>query len=151
MITLDEGTSATIMTKLNQSGNEVSYTWIGSDVTPCDTCSIVTFNAFSNQRVTVIAEDENGCTDQTEIDILVNDLSDFWIANIFSPNASNDINRALPMYIAPFVQTVDALNIYDRWGNEIVNLSDLDPNDIDIIWDGTYKGCLLYTSPSPRD
>ena len=44
------------------------------------------------------------------------------------------------MYIAPFVQTVDALNIYDRWGNEIVNLSDLDPNDIDIIWDGTYKG-----------
>jgi|GEM_PF-1831569 len=139
-MTIDEGELITIPTTLTQSGNEVTYTWYGSDITDCDTCTVMTFDAYSNQTISVIAKDENGCSDRADIHIFVSDLPDIWLANIFSPSASDAINQSLPIYTAPFVQSVEAINVYDRWGNEVMALSDLNPEDIDVIWDGTYNG-----------
>ncbi len=138
-ITVDEGQPVTISTTLTQSGNEAYYTWYGYDLVDCDTCTVRTFDAYKNQTVSIIAEDENGCSDRADVHILVNDLPDIWMANIFSPSAKDEINQSLPIYTAPFLQSIEAINVYDRWGKEVLSMSDLNPDDTDIIWDGTYN------------
>jgi len=142
-MTVDEGESITIETYINQSGEEIQYNWTGIDVIECDTCASITFDAYESQRVTVIGEDENGCIDKVDIDIFVNDLPDIWLANIFSPSAVDAINQSLPIYIAPFVSSVESISAYDRYGNQVLALSDMIPDEIDIIWDGTYNGQLV--------
>jgi len=142
-MTIDEGESITIETSINQSGEEIQYNWTGIDVIDCNTCPSITFDAYVSQRVTVIGEDENGCKDKVDIEIYVNDLPDIWLANIFSPSASDAINQSLPIYIAPFVNSVESISAYDRYGNQVLALSNMIPDEIDVIWDGSYNGQMV--------
>jgi gliding motility-associated-like protein len=144
-LTVDESESVTITTNLNQSGQEISYQWLGLDLesADCDTCNAITFDAFESQILTVIGTDENGCNDKAEIEITVNELSDLWLANVFSPSVSNFRNQTLPIYFAPFVRSVESIRAYDRYGNNILSLTDMNPEDINIIWDGRYNGKLV--------
>ena len=144
-ITVDESESVTISTILNQSGQEISYQWIGLNLesVECDTCDTITFDAFESQILTVVGTDENGCEDKAEIEITVNELSDLWIANVFSPSVSNFRNKILPIYFAPFVRSVESIRSYDRYGNNIVSLIDMNPENINVIWDGRYNGKLV--------
>jgi len=68
---------------------------------------------------------------------------DIYIGNIFSPNGDN-INDIL--YIQGSENSNIKLNeykIYDRWGNMVFTLSDLEINNTKAGWDGYYQGIKM--------
>lgn len=74
----------------------------------------------------------HGCIDSVKYNIHVTDYSTIYIPNSFTPNrdGTNDFFKADGTFISSF-----EMNIYDRWGNLIITL-----NDIDKSWDGKLKG-----------
>src|ERR1700757_237942 len=74
----------------------------------------------------------HGCIDSVKYHIHVIDYSTLYIPNSFTPNkdGTNDFFKADGTFISSF-----ELNIYDRWGNLIITLDDIDKS-----WDGKQKG-----------
>ena len=93
-------------------------------------CSHTIASPPSDFRYIVTIEDENGCKATDDVAILFNPL--VYVPNTFTPNDDefNRIFKAKGGNIKNF-----NLKIYNRWG-ELIFESD----DINIGWDGTYKG-----------
>ncbi len=139
-IEVNEGESISIFADADYSGNTITYEWISEYITSCGDCDEVELTPFSNETVIVYVTDENGCTDFSEIRIFVNEKSDVFLPNAFSPLASEAVNQVLQPWFAPFVDNVNDFSVYDRWGNQVFNASNIDPSSETILWDGTYNG-----------
>jgi gliding motility-associated-like protein len=57
-----------------------------------------------------------------------------YVPNIFSPNDKDNPENEYLMVYGKGIKTID-FTIFDRWGNEVFHST-----DINIGWDGTYKG-----------
>ncbi len=75
------------------------------------------------------------------IEVLETEEEDIYIGNIFSPNGDN-INDILYIQGSENI-TLDAYKIYDRWGNLVFNLSELEINNNQAGWNGYYKGTKM--------
>ncbi len=87
---------------------------------------------------TVYVTDENGCTGSASITITVNGCEEsVFIPNAFSPN--NDTKNDI-LYVRSRSNAVTQIEllIYNRWGEQVFKT-----NDINVGWDGRYKGELL--------
>ncbi|MCB0518026.1 MAG: gliding motility-associated C-terminal domain-containing protein [Lewinellaceae bacterium] len=91
---------------------------------------------------TVIVTDEGGCIAEREVTIVVinPDCDDpyVFLPNAFTPNGDgeNDV-----LYFRSNIVDKMELAIYNRWGQKV-----FESNDINVGWDGTYKG-----KPLPPD
>jgi len=87
---------------------------------------------------TVSVEDEFGCRAKDQIQVLV--LKDRFVAlpTGFSPNG--DGRNDLLLVHGKEGTRIVSLEVYDRWGERIFELTDFDVNRQDIGWDGTYRG-----------
>jgi len=139
-ITVNEGDTLTLESTVIQSGQEVYYNWSSQDPINCEDCPNANLAAFSDQSITLTVTDENGCSDESIIDIRVNELSDMWVGNIFAAGADNVINQNIALYSASFVEKINDFSIYDRWGNIIYTIKDVDPDITELTWDGTSNG-----------
>lgn len=130
--------AGTTVTLTATSPNQVSYHWIPDSNVVCDTCPKTT--AVINNTITylVIATDSNQCFAKAEVHFRVVsecDKSLIFIPNAFSPNGDgmNDIFK-----VRSAILTSSYLLVFDRWGNKV-----FESNDINIGWNGTYKGQLV--------
>lgn len=85
---------------------------------------------------TVTIVDETGCTASASVTIIVKDcFESVFVPNAFSPNndSKNDI-----LFVRSNAATEIDFQIYNRWGEQVFKTS-----DINIGWDGRYKGELL--------
>ena len=83
--------------------------------------------------------DENGCVTTEEITIKVNEgcqYSKLVIPNMISPNGDG-YNDRFEIRHEGFGQ-INLLKVYNRWGEVVY-----ETNDIDLSWDGTFKGKVL--------
>jgi len=129
-----------ITTEAMQTGSQISYSWFAQNILECGDCNEVSIQAFSNETVTVVVEDENGCSDEAKINVIVKDLPDVWLPNIFSRTDANPINHEVFLYTAPFVKSVKDFLIFDRWGNMLFEKSNVDPKFETITWSGVHNG-----------
>lgn len=117
----------------NTSQNAALYNWNFGDGTGSQENNPSHFYKRTGEYIVcLIASNKEGCTDTICKPILadVRPLAD--IPNAFSPNGDgkNDI-----LYVrGAAIQTVN-LKIYNRWGQMV-----FETNDMNIGWDGTYKG-----------
>lgn len=113
------------------SSNGIIY-WSPSEYLSCVVCSYTTASPPSDFRYIVTIEDENGCKATDDVLILFHPL--VYVPNTFTPNGDefNGIFKAKGGNIKNF-----NLRIYNRWGQLI-----FESDDINIGWDGTYKGEL---------
>ncbi|HXB41062.1 MAG TPA: PKD domain-containing protein, partial [Bacteroidia bacterium] len=90
-----------------------------------------TYNGFGTFVVTQIAGSSNGCSDTARQTIYIDPDYTFYIPNTFTPNGDihNEVFKAIAFGITDF-----SMVIYDRWGVEIFNSSDVEKG-----WDGKYK------------
>ncbi len=106
----------------------ISYIWnIGSND------SII--NNLPSGTYHLIITDANGCSDtaQTFVDETAIDCDFFvYVPNAFTPNG--DGNNDVFFVNAKGVESL-SVKIYNRWGNKVFEI-----NDVNDIWDGTYKG-----------
>ena len=138
----------------------------------CDT-TLILLDRITYQ---VQVRDVNGCTDEDAVSFDILKDRNVFIPNAFSPNADG-VNDKFMIYGGKDVSIVKSFRVFNRWGEILHEKKDFPANDPDYAWDGIlngknldanvfiyfaevvfldgwveqYQGCLLYTSPSPRD
>ena len=96
--------------------------------------------ATSLVNLTVV--DINGCTASDQIRVIVEKVRDVFVPNIFSPN---DDGRNDVFYIQSGDQVVEieSFSVYNRWGEPVHEVTNIQANDPDSGWDGTHRGELM--------
>ncbi len=89
----------------------------------------------TNYELTIV--DENGCTAEDMIMIVVEKDRNAYVPSGFSPNDDN-LNDRLVVH-GKDISKVKIFRIYDRWGELVFEDTDFDANDETKGWDGTYK------------
>lgn len=91
----------------------------------------------TNYSVTII--DENGCSDTDETTIFVRKNRPVFIPNVFSPN-TDGFNDIFYIQGGDFINQIENFMIFNRWGESMFELSNFQPNDPALGWDGTFRG-----------
>ena len=86
----------------------------------------------------LIIVDENGCTAEDMIMIVVEKDRNAYVPSGFSPNNDN-INDRLVVH-GKDIEKVLVFRIFDRWGELVYEISGIDANDETSGWDGTFNG-----------
>lgn len=132
------GESVTLPYSVTPVSNYI-FTWTPTDSLSCTDCPNPVANPTVNTTYTLTVQDKEGCFSSTStfyIEILP--VSSVDVPSAFTPNGDgiNDI-----VYVEGWgIKKLISFDIYNRWG-ELVFSS----NDINIGWDGTYKGKLQNT------
>ncbi|HEX5112230.1 MAG TPA: gliding motility-associated C-terminal domain-containing protein, partial [Saprospiraceae bacterium] len=108
----------------------------------CENCLTRTIIPLSTVELTLFAQDENGCTSEDDIRILVHLDRNLFIPNIFSPNGDN-INDEFLIGASPALKEIALLTIFDRWGEVVFEADHFQANDPVHAWDGKMDGQLL--------
>jgi gliding motility-associated-like protein len=122
----------------NQSLNAILYTWNFGDNTSSDEVNPEHFfKRTGNYTVCLVATNDVGCTDTAckSVDADVQPLVD--VPTGFTPNGDgkNDV-----LYIRGAAIESASLKVYNRWGEKIFEVNNVQANDPKYGWDGSYKG-----------
>ena len=83
-----------------------------------------------------------GCITTTTVLVEVFNSREVYIPNVFSPNFDG-INDVFTVHAGTSVKVIETLQVFDRWGNLIYQGDNLDPSNLNIGWDGSYRGQML--------
>jgi gliding motility-associated-like protein len=124
----------------NHSTGATSYVWtFGDGVTDYTVNPMHTFQSGSgNYSIELIAYNAAGCSDTAITIVHVEEELIFYVPNTFTPDGDEYNNEFRPVMTSGLDKTSYQLDIYNRWGENIFTT-----NDIEIGWDGTYKGLLV--------
>lgn len=121
----------------NLSEGADSYKWNFGDGSSISTVThpthIYSTTPNANYVVTLIAENEAGCTDTAQQVINIADVLIFFVPNAFTPDGDDYNNEFKPVMTAGYDIYDYHLTIFNRWG-EIV----FESYDAEYGWDGTY-------------
>ena len=96
--------------------------------------------------VEVTATNADGCAETFTFQIEVVQQLGFFVPDAFSPNQDGQ-NDVLEVFAGASVRRVNSFQIFDRWGNQLQLLSDFDPRDQPVVWNGVFNGQELDTGP----
>ena len=136
------GTGITI--PLTYSPGIVSYSWTPEANLSCTDCP----NPFANPKFTttysVRVVDDKGCTSTRNLTLVVTcNNKNFFIPNTFSPNNDGANDRFYPRGTG--LNLIQALRIFNRWGELVFEKRNFPANDASYGWDGTFKGKAAAT------
>lgn len=108
-----------------------TYTWSPDYNVECLDCGITTASPIDSTLYTVYFIDENGCSAEGNVLVLVNFIEGVGVPSAFSPNGDgiNDI-----LFVRGYGLAAINLVVYNRYG-EVV----FETTDQNIGWDGTFK------------
>ncbi len=124
---------------LTYSPNVVSYNWTPPLNLSCTDCP----NPFANPKFTtrykVVVTDDKGCISSRDVTLIVLcNNKNFFIPNTFSPNGDGANDIFYPRGTG--IDRIQALRIFNRWGEMVFEKRNFPSNDALSGWDGTYKG-----------
>ncbi|OAV46291.1 hypothetical protein A3850_018730 [Lewinella sp. 4G2] len=94
------------------------------------------FLAVRDTVVNLTVEDiEFGCQVGTQVLINVPTLRDIYVPNAFSPNGDG-VNDGFTLYHKTGATVIAQLDIFDRWGGQVVHLENIPVNQPSLGWDG---------------
>lgn len=125
---IDAGGTATLIASTTSTGE---FIWTPERYLDCPDCQITDASPLENTDYSVLFIDENGCTAQDSVRILVNFAKGIGVPSAFSPNGdgNNDV-----LYVKGVGIVGMSFRIYNRYG-EVV----FESTDQNIGWDGTFK------------
>ena len=113
--------------------------WSVQDTFECQLCPTIAVAPFSATTYSVTVVSNEGCTASDDLTIRV-DLPEIFAPTAFSPNGDG-VNDAFTLFANPdFVSSIQTLLIFDRWGDHLARLDNLNPNDVAAGWDGRSGG-----------
>ena len=83
-----------------------------------------------------------GCTYFDEMVVVVSNNVEIFVPSAFSPN-SDGVNDIFFIPAHPFIDNVDRLYIYSRWGEQVFGNENFPAGDVAYGWDGSLNGQLL--------
>ena len=122
-----------------------NITWSPTDYLDCSTCPSVMSTPEKDITYQVTVTNDAGCMASASVDIDVMLPPDtlmtpaVFVPNTFSPNG-DQLNDRFVVYGNQFVDKINILKIFNRWGQLMFEGENLTPNDEGRGWDGTYNG-----------
>lgn len=124
------------LTSINVNGTAIDYSWNPKEgIIDSNFDNSVSLSPFNTTYYFVEGTDQNGCRsiDSTLIVVIVKNL--IVVPSAFSPN-NDGLNDFFRIIKALNIQSIDAFEIFNRWGQQIFSTKRLNA----IGWDGLYKG-----------
>ena len=136
-ITIQLGETAQINAIASQSYDSL---WWKLDATlPCENCPNPIVAPLETTAYQATAFNFFGCEDTDDITIIVEKNRNVFIPNVFTPNDDGN-NDVFIVHGGIDVEKIHVLKIYNRWGEQIFEQTDIQPNDYSVGWDGYFKG-----------
>ncbi|HUR30875.1 MAG TPA: gliding motility-associated C-terminal domain-containing protein, partial [Saprospiraceae bacterium] len=101
----------------------------------CENCIARSIEINSDIQIQLVVTDNNGCTASDIINFKVVIPEKIYIPNVISPNG-DQVNDEFFISTNPFIELIDELSIFDRWGNMVFQKFNFIPNDPTLGWDG---------------
>lgn len=126
--------------QLNATGTNISsYLWSPNESLSCTTCSnpVASMSVMTTYYVDVLSD--QGCRASDSVTIMLYcDNGQVFIPNTFTPNGDGENDIFYPRGMG--LKTIKTFRIYNRWGELVFERSDINLNDAENGWDGTFKG-----------
>lgn len=112
----------------------------------CDSCSapVVWVRPTESTEYSAVLITDNGCLvqDSRLIEVKLPEL--FFVPNAMSPNRDgrNEWFSAFTPF-SQLIENIDYVLLYDRWGEQVFSVKNLEPNSELRLWDGRHRGELL--------
>lgn len=96
---------------------------------------------FQTTTYTVTIITPEGCKSEARTTINVNRKVDIYAPNVIWPEDPDGDNAAFTLFAQDVsVAIIHKLQIFDRWGSNVFENRDFQPNDLRSGWDGTFRG-----------
>ncbi len=139
--TISIGDEAIIQSMINIPYDSLtSIVWTPLDDPDCANCLEQNVYPVLTTSYSISVTDVNGCESSDALTISVEIDQNVYVPNIFSPNGDGNNDRLIIFATEGSVKTISSFIGYDRWGNNIWNFENIQPNDNQYGWDGKYKG-----------
>jgi hypothetical protein len=153
-ITITAGESAQLNLIINKDINEiVEIQWKEENFLSCYDCLNPTFSGDSSITYQVTVTDINGCTANTEVRLIVNQIIRYYVPNVIHLTNSNSRESRFTIFsLQDDIVIIQDLSIYDRWGNQVFENLNFEANDPSLGWDGYFnngpveQGVYVYYS-----
>lgn len=114
--------------------------WSPSPDTTCIHCLSPFAKPFVTTEYEIKIIDKLHCEASAKILVMVQDPG-VYIPNIFSPEGTVQGNWSFTIFTDPrSIKSIKQLQIFDRWGNQVFANKDFEPNNMQLGWDGQYRG-----------
>ena len=118
-----------------------SLLWRPDFALPCTDC-LYQRDLLLNEstRFFLTVTDENGCTVDDNILIIVERDQNIYVPNGFSPNGDGRNDRFYIFADSDSVEEIELLRVFNRWGEFVWENTSFQPNDPTAGWDGKVGG-----------
>ncbi|MFN4081744.1 MAG: gliding motility-associated C-terminal domain-containing protein, partial [Saprospiraceae bacterium] len=117
------------------------WTWTSAEPLSCTDCPAPWAAPQRSATYQAQAADASGCTAEVSVLLRVNRRRRIYAPNVFAPEIQG-LNTRFTLF-GKGVESIESLQIYDRWGSQIYAVQGLAINDPTQGWDGTYRGQTL--------
>jgi gliding motility-associated-like protein len=139
--TIDLGTSTPVF--LISDVKLDTIIWKDDKGLSCYNCNTPTAMPYHSTLFNVAVTSKDGCITTDTLRIFVNKNHKVYVPNAFSPYNYDGKNDHLSIFGSKAVAKIISFSVYDRWGNQVYENLDFQPNNQSIGWDGTYRGRSL--------
>ncbi|MBK9110000.1 MAG: gliding motility-associated C-terminal domain-containing protein [Saprospiraceae bacterium] len=113
--------------------------WTPATGLSCTDCAAPYLLALENAEYEVLFTNSAGCEVRAKIKVIVDNQTDVYVPNVFSPNGDN-LNDLVTVFGGPSIREVELFRIYNRWGNMVFENKHFQLNDLLAGWDGRFNG-----------
>lgn len=139
LLRVERGDSVQLSPVTNIPASQIAYwEWSPAADLSCSDCAEPWAMPLSGRYYTVTVSDLNGCTATDRVLVQVFRQRRVYPPNVFSPNDDGENDR-FTLY-AKGVLEIRRLVIFDRWGEEMFERRNFQPNDESLGWDGSFRG-----------
>ena len=125
-----------------QSNRTLNYSWEPTTNLSCSDCPTPSLSPSENQQYTLFVSDSVNCQASATVFIRLNREGRIFIPNVFSPNGDG-INDIFGIFMDNSVDQINVIQIYNRWGSDVFQRSNVDKAAATDLWDGTINGTEL--------
>lgn len=128
-------------TTINNQSGSVNFEWhpLFNVVSNCFDCPDLTVLPIQSGAYYVTVRDERGCIANDSIFIRVFEDYGIYAPNVFSPNFDG-INDHFTLFSNAGVKKINRLLVFNRWGACVYEGQNIEINNENQGWDGTFKG-----------
>jgi gliding motility-associated-like protein len=106
----------------------------------CPQCLILETTPLITTTYSVSIVANNGCRDEDKVTVIVDRRRFVYVPNVFSPDKDGDNDWFSVFAKEGTVRNIKSLEVFDRWGNAMYTITDFQPNDPLLGWNGTFRG-----------
>ncbi len=136
--TIRLGDSLLLDPQILNLGDSLNFMWTDFQDTTmrCDTCLQSFAMPLRDNTYKLYVENEE-CKDSVYYEITVDNSRRIYVPNVFSPN--RDGNNDILFIQTPDFALIRSFEVYDRWGNRIFMVENMEANDSSQGWRGEFK------------